>query len=115
MSTEVGRSHTSLVLMGMKIGMSVQYAVIERRSAMRCEGYIRKGGAFTFGPVTWYQCPNQASVTIKFEQDNDGTKEGEMPACNECWERARHNSHINIIWVKPLVEGETDVASNQAR
>lgn len=31
---------------------------------MRCEGYVRKGGVFTFGPVKWVQCENEAVKSI---------------------------------------------------
>lgn len=67
---------------------------------MRCEGYRRNGGAFSLGPVTWLQCENEATVTLKIVQDE---KTEEFPACKTCWNECIENSDkIEIKEVKPL-------------
>lgn len=66
----------------------------------RCEGYVRKGGAFTLGPVTWHQCTNEAIVSITFNQNQEGKTT--LPACAECWERCREAPNIEIFDVQPI-------------
>lgn len=57
---------------------------------MRCEGWTRHGGVFTFGPVTWTQCPNEAVVMLKVEQKVEGQSGvSEQPACIDCWKEAK--------------------------
>lgn len=51
----------------------------------QCEGWRRKGGAFSFGPVTWSQCENEATVTLEVVQDG---KSIAFPACFTCWSEA---------------------------
>lgn len=48
---------------------------------IRCEGYRRYGGAFSFGPPQWRQCTNHASVMIHVEQDGNNDS---YPSCFEC-------------------------------
>ena len=48
---------------------------------MQCEGWRRTGGAFTFGPVTWDQCENDAIANIKFTQGKESIKT--LPGCKE--------------------------------
>lgn len=67
---------------------------------MQCEGWRRTGGAFTFGPVKWEQCKNNAIVMITVTQDG---KTETLPACVECWNECI-NTKIKISEVKPLVE-----------
>jgi len=52
---------------------------------MRCEGYRRKGGAFTLGPVQWVQCENEAVVMIECKQDGEIET---FPACQKCFDEA---------------------------
>ncbi len=67
----------------------------------RCEGWIRKGGAFTLGPVEWTQCENESIVMIKFKQgDEDVTT---LPACKGCWQRCIDSNDIKILSAKPIV------------
>lgn len=67
---------------------------------MRCEGWIRKGGAFTLGPVVWEQCENEAVVSLKGVQgDNENF---EQPACMECWNMAISYPGMKIAETMPL-------------
>jgi len=52
---------------------------------MRCEGWRRYGGVFTFGPVQWKQCENDAVVTLTVHQEGQ-TKS--FPVCMKCWREA---------------------------
>jgi len=78
---------------------------------MRCEGWTRNGGAFSFGPVTWSQCDKNAEVMLKGTQSAcDGTgdiEDFEMPACKSCWQIAIDTDHIEIVSAVPIKE-ETD-------
>jgi hypothetical protein len=65
----------------------------------RCEGWIRKGGAFTFGPVVWEQCDNVGVVMIRFTENNE---EKTLPACMKCWQKCIETG-INIIEVVPII------------
>ena len=71
---------------------------------MRCEGWTRKGGAFTLGPVIWHQCENEAIVNIEFEQTWEGKKEDVkiLPACKECWQKCIDEKKITILQVEPI-------------
>ena len=64
---------------------------------MRCEGWCRKGGAFTLGPVKWSQCENEAAVMLLVKQE---TEEG-FPTCMECWREAIERG-IDILDSHPL-------------
>ena len=66
--------------------------------AIQCEGWRRKGGAFTFGPVNWSQCENDAIVNITVTQDG---KTETMPGCKTCWNEAIDNK-IEISEVVPM-------------
>lgn len=67
---------------------------------VRCEGWRRYGGAFTFGPVRWEQCKNDAVVNLKVRQEGEVQ---EMPGCMECWNEAIENSgKIEILEAKPI-------------
>lgn len=52
---------------------------------IQCEGWTRKGGAFTLGPVQWSQCENNAIVNLEVTQDG---KTDTQPSCQECWNTA---------------------------
>ena len=65
---------------------------------MRCEGYRRRGGAFTLGPVKWEQCEEEAAVRLTVKQDN---KVSQFPACMVCWNEAIATA-IEIQAVVPL-------------
>ena len=67
---------------------------------MRCEGWRRRGGAFTLGPVTWKQCDNDAIVSIAARQDGKLTTQ---PSCLVCWNEALETG-IEIASVTPLQE-----------
>jgi hypothetical protein len=66
----------------------------------RCEGYIRKGGVFTFGPIEWIQCNNDAVVEIKFKQKDEPVNT--LPACHGCWQKCIDSKNIEIISVNPI-------------
>lgn len=74
---------------------------------MRCEGWTRHGGIFSFGPVTWTQCENEAVVMLTVIQDG---KEEKQPACIECWNKGIETG-IEIINVVPLVEKKDEYAT----
>ena len=67
---------------------------------IRCEGYRRKGGFLTFGPVVWIQCENEAVVKLKIKQEG---KVSIMPSCMKCWEEAKDTKwKIKIIRCEPI-------------
>uniref|UniRef100_A0A6M3LPH5 Uncharacterized protein n=1 Tax=viral metagenome TaxID=1070528 RepID=A0A6M3LPH5_9ZZZZ len=68
----------------------------------RCEGWTRRGGAFTFGPVTWHQCKNDATVIIKFKQKKEDVTT--LPSCLVCWQKCMDAEHIKILSVEPIKE-----------
>ena len=72
---------------------------------MQCEGWIRRGGAFTLGPVSWEQCKSDGIVILKIRQKIDKPKIQSLPACQECWTKVKDNKSDNgakIISVEPL-------------
>ncbi len=71
---------------------------------MRCEGWTRQGGAFTFGPARWYQCKNDA-ITMLTVKQGDGTQT--LPSCEKCWKRCKAHDNIDIVKAEPLTP-ETD-------
>jgi hypothetical protein len=74
-----------------------------KQKSIRCEGWRRYGGAFTFGPITWKQCTNQGIVELKFVQDGE-TKT--LPSCKQCWDECLR-SGIAVIKAKPIRKGIT--------
>jgi hypothetical protein len=66
--------------------------------AIRCEGYRRRGGAFTFGPVVWKQCGNDAEVELIIVQDK---KKSAVPSCVFCWNEAISNDKVQVKSAKP--------------
>ena len=60
---------------------------------VRCEGWTRKGGAFSLGPVVWSQCEN---VATRLHCINQGDGEEIMPSCEECTVEAIDNG-IKIL------------------
>jgi len=67
---------------------------------LRCEGWTRHGGVFTFGPIEWSQCEKDAVVLITFTQKEE--KENTLPACKECWQKCIESENITIISVCPV-------------
>jgi len=67
--------------------------------ATRCEGWRRRGGTFTLGPVTWEQCDNNAIVNLTVVQEKEET----LPACKVCWQEAIDKG-ITIKSAIPLKE-----------
>jgi len=72
---------------------------------MRCEGFIRHGGAFTFGPVRWNQCEAEADVMLTVIQDG---AEQNFPACFSCWKRAVDWPLIEVKEARPLLPAEKE-------
>lgn len=69
---------------------------------MRCEGWKREGGAFTFGPATWSQCSNEATVILEVEQNEKGTLVvTKQPVCMGCWKEAA-NWPIKVLSAEPI-------------
>lgn len=70
-------------------------------NTVRCEGWRRRGGAFTMGGLPkWTQCGNDAIVSIEATQDN---KTKSWPACMICWKEAIEYG-IKINEVIPINE-----------
>lgn len=67
----------------------------------QCEGWRRRGGAFTLGPVKWSQCEEEAEVMLKIKQDN---KTQEMPGCKECWQEAIEHKSIKVLSATPIMK-----------
>jgi hypothetical protein len=65
---------------------------------MKCEGYRRKGGAFTFGPVKWEQCQDEPKVMLQIEG-----KAEPLPACMECWKEVKA-SGATVISAEPITQ-----------
>ena len=74
---------------------------------MRCEGWTRKGGAFTLGAPEWKQCENEAVVNLTFEQDGEIQT---MPACLDCWKTAKtaDYSQAKVVAAEPIIESEDE-------
>ena len=66
----------------------------------RCEGWRRYGGVFTFGPVQWVQCENNAIVILTVSQD----KVTRQPSCLDCWEEAIERE-IPILSARAISRG----------
>jgi hypothetical protein len=49
----------------------------------RCEGWRRRGGAFTLGPVSWEQCKADAVALLTVKQDGEVST---LPGCFQCWD-----------------------------
>ncbi len=49
----------------------------------QCEGFERRGGAFSFGPPQWIQCKNEAKF-IATKKKNE-----KVPLCPECVQKAK--------------------------
>lgn len=63
----------------------------------RCEGYRKKGGFMTLGPVEWIQCEKEAVVLLTVVQEETQT----FPACDECWKESIETG-IEITKVEPI-------------
>jgi len=68
---------------------------------IRCEGWRRHGGAFSFGPPKWEQCENDATVTIELKHEG---KIFTVPGCNICWQECIDNKTMDVISIKPLAD-----------
>ncbi len=69
-------------------------------TTVQCEGYRRRGGAFTLGIPQWEQCTSDATVTLDMEQNGQRIK---LPSCPVCWEEARNHPQIKIIEATPII------------
>ena len=72
----------------------------------KCEGQIRHGGAFTFGPVYWTQCENEPTVNLTIKRK--GEKAQIMPACPSCWKKCIDGEDIDglkIVKADPIEKG----------
>ena len=70
---------------------------------MQCQGWRRYGGVFTFGPVRWEQCKNEAVVNLTVKQK----KIEILPACLTCWDECI-STGIKIIKAEPIMESENE-------
>lgn len=72
-------------------------------TAGRCEGWVRRGGVFTFGPVTWSQCENKGVVMLTCK--NNGSEEPvTLPSCMGCWQRAKDDGCVTVLGAEPIAE-----------
>lgn len=71
---------------------------MSEKASLRCEGWRRYGGIFTFGPVTCKQCSNEATVMLTVSQD---TKKKTLPACAVCWQECIAKK-IKIYKMRPI-------------
>jgi len=71
----------------------------KQKKIPRCEGWRRHGGAFTFGPVKWVQCPESATVMLTVKQAGEKQK---LPACPKCWQEARNTKGIVVLDAEPI-------------
>lgn len=69
---------------------------------MRCEGWRRKGGALSFGPPTWTQCTEDATVMIQFKQGKEDV--ATLPGCPTCWQECIDSKDIEVLLVFPIGE-----------
>lgn len=67
---------------------------------LRCDAWRRHGGAFTFGPVRWHRCTNNATVLLTVEQEGEVTLDS--PTCDTCWRESMSAEKITIKEVKPI-------------
>ncbi len=77
---------------------------MEEEIKNRCEGWVRREGAFTLGPVGWVQCKNKGVVILTFKYPE--TKKQTLPACSKCWRKCIDDERIKIISVIPIIDGE---------
>jgi len=75
----------------------------------KCSGSRRYGGAFSFGPVTWVDCPEKPTVMIRIKHPNG--KFENCPACNTCWKEAIENK-MKIVKVEPIAQEEINATIN---
>ncbi len=75
-------------------------------SKQRCKGWMRTGGAFTFGPVRWDQCEKDGVVILTVRQE--GSKEKPMPACLSCWEECTKSKNISVLSATPIKEAHDE-------
>ena len=66
---------------------------------IKCQGWRRRGGMFSFGPPVWARCENRATVNITVTQDG---KTEIMHACMRCWGEALENDAMVIRAVAPI-------------
>ena len=67
---------------------------------MRCEGWRRLGGVFTFGIPKWYQCKNKATVMLTvLQKDKPRTT---LPACQTCWSEALESLTVKVLKATPI-------------
>jgi len=71
-------------------------------NTVRCEGFRRAGGAFSFGPVKWEQCENVAVAMIEILQNDD--QPAIFPACGACWHEALNNENITVLDALPVTK-----------
>src|ERR1700749_4394239 len=71
-----------------------------KRIPNRCEGWRRRGGVFTLGPVVWEQCDQRGLVRITFI---DNGKNRTLPACARCWNECIETG-LEIIKTVPITK-----------
>ena len=74
----------------------------------QCEGWKRTGGAFSFGPVRWDQCENDATVTLTVKQKEESgckwVKLKPLPSCTDCWNECIESKAIKVIEAVPITD-----------
>ena len=83
--------------------MNKQQKPKRKSKPIQCEGWRRYGGVFTFGPVRWEQCKNDAVVMLTVIQEKRQT----LPACMTCWEECANNG-MRILKAVPITTYKED-------
>lgn len=78
---------------------------------IRCEGWRRYGGAFSFGPVTWRQCENEAVVLLTVMQD--GKRQDAVPACETCLQECL-DRHMTVLGIETIERVQAELQESEA-
>lgn len=73
----------------------------KKTKKLQCEGWRRYGGAFTFGPVTWKQCEEKATVMVEGKNAQE-TLYKTIPMCDTCLREAQTTIGVKVRKVEPI-------------
>lgn len=73
---------------------------MKKKRNIQCEGWRRYGGAFTFGPVKWEQCRENATVMVTIKQGAEDVKT--LPACDHCLRECQTTTGIKVKKVEAI-------------
>ena len=72
------------------------------KKGKRCEGWMRRGGVFSFGPVSWSQCENEGTVMLTCLNDGD-EEPATLPACAGCWKKTIDQEGVTVLSAEPIL------------